>query len=30
MTDYPTPNQYTGRTSRVRLIVMHSTETPTN
>lgn len=30
MSDYPTPNQYTGRISPVRLIVVHSTETPTS
>lgn len=30
MVDYPTPNMHVGRLGRPRLIVLHSTETPTN
>ncbi|MHB0828020.1 MAG: peptidoglycan recognition protein family protein [Schaalia turicensis] len=30
MTEYPSPNKYVGRLVPVRLVVLHSTETPTN
>ncbi len=30
VTDYPTPSQYTGRNRPLRLVILHSTETPTN
>ncbi|WP_428639703.1 N-acetylmuramoyl-L-alanine amidase [Schaalia sp.] len=30
MVDYPTPNMHVGRLGRPRLVVLHSTETPTN